>query len=95
MLYNKIIPHHLKKLFYNWLIKKSLLSAYLQNMDSIGNRVSESRHVYHDELINHSFYWANSPQGHKFWSDVNWEWKRFISRYMRSHPMYREKWVNR
>lgn len=89
--YNEIIPPHYKKLFYNWLKKQNILHSYLYTMQTIGRKVSEDRLVYIDELINHSFYWADSQQGRKFWAQFNVAWRKYLKRYLKTHPLYLEK----
>jgi len=33
-------------------------------------------------LINMSFYWASTPQGHEFWSKLDREWNRIVNEMM-------------
>lgn len=31
-----------------------------------------------EELINYAFCWADTPQGHEFWSELSREWKIYL-----------------
>lgn len=34
-----------------------------------------------EEIINFSFYWEDTPEGHEFWSNLNQEYKVFYNEY--------------
>lgn len=41
--------------------------------------------IYFTQLVNHAFCWADTQEGHKFWSNINDKWVLEVSRFIDNH----------
>lgn len=73
--YQKIeIPH--VALLFHYLRRRNVLVQYTNNF------VFERRRIipYPQDIIDFSFYWDKTPQGHEFWRLIHEEWKKYLKK---------------
>ena len=68
------IPH--VALLFHFLRRHNALVQYTDNF--VFGRWKLIPHS--QEIINKSFYWNMTPQGHEFWSILHGEWKEYIKK---------------
>lgn len=74
--------------FIEFLKKKDVLEQFNNNLPS---RKRFSRTSGYGNLIDHAFCWADTYEGHIFWSDLSTEWEKhcFKKRYHQvKQPFY-------
>ena len=62
------IDSHKRSYFYNYKVKEHYFIYYSQNGLAA-------------ELINFAFNWSKTKQGHYYWGDLNFRWKRLLEKY--------------
>ena len=68
------IPH--VALLFHYLRRHNVLVQYTNNF------VFERRIIipYPQDIIDFSFYWDKTPQGHEFWRLIHEEWKKYLKK---------------
>ena len=68
--------------FRDWLSKQGILVKYLRNrVVSLSIGIWEFDLVYDEprHWVSDSFRWAQTPEGHYFWDDINNKWADYAS----------------
>lgn len=42
-------------------------------------------HTYFTQLVNHAFSWADTQEGHEFWSNISDKWISEVNRFIYNH----------
>jgi hypothetical protein len=65
--------------FYKFLVDNNALDKYIYNFDNYKEiNYSELLHKNKNQYILWSFDWSNTPEGHEFWSNLNYKWINFL-----------------
>ena len=74
-----------KRFFIDFLKENNLYLKYKINFNKSKRRTLCREDTFeslineeYEEAINYAFTWAKTPQGHRFWSDLNQQWKNYI-----------------
>jgi len=63
--------------FYNFLVDNKVLDQFIYNFDNYKLKemnYSELLHRNKNDYILWAFAWAETPEGHDFWSKLNYKW---------------------
>ena len=73
------MTHKQKRIFFNWLQKQGALKAYKRaryQQEIKPPYDSYKSLLFSREPILYSFHWAETSEGHDFWSNLNFEWNK-------------------
>lgn len=94
MTLNDLLLPEVKKVFYGWLQQQGALSDYKEALKGhTAYSVREYNGQVLSQLINVSFLWGATLQGHEYWSQLHKKWQSYIIGYFRTHSKFRE-WAN-
>ena len=75
--------NQLKFQFFEWLSAHNALTSYIANFCTFYNtdvaQFNDKLYKY-DPIywIDRAFTWMDTPQGHDYWEDLEYEWKKVI-----------------
>lgn len=71
-----------KRLFFDFLQKHNALKAYKRNFKQYNHRCL----IFEGELeLPGAFVWADTPEGHIYWSELYDKWRIYYKNYTRNH----------
>ena len=83
----------IKRIFFNWLKTQGAYEVYKQARHDM-NHSSRSTSSYFRSSLNNPYYfiseaftWRLTPQGHKFWEELNRKWRKY-SLGLKTDPRY-------
>ena len=75
----------IKRIFFNWLKSKGAYEAYKLARHNTNNLRGNPRtnpyyrcYLAPTQFINHAFLWRVTREGHDFWDNINYEWKKYL-----------------
>ena len=85
----------IKRIFFNWLKSKGAYEAYKRarhnNNHLLGMDQATTPYYRHRlkpvQFVNHAFTWRDTHEGHDFWDNLNYEWRKYL-REIETNPKY-------
>lgn len=63
------------RLFLNFLNEHKALENFMNNIKRDSNMTLYLMPSYYYDIIDLSFTWSNTPQGHDYWKKINKKWR--------------------
>ena len=86
----------IKRVFFNWLKSKGVYEAYkiarhdTNHLTGIDQATSAyyRHHLKPVQFVNHAFTWRLTHEGHDFWDEINYQWRKYLREEIETDPRY-------